>query len=127
MIRFLFVLFCFLAFSQEEKRIVSEKAQEGIKKGVLAELIPFDQKVFSNEEVSRRLIGNDFLIVNGPGNYFNILTKSGYFLGNSNTKTFNFFMMKFLFLHPEQSIHDYFKCSVWEVRWKLFKNDILRT
>ena len=94
MIRLLFVLFCFLAFSQEEKRIVSEKAQEGFKKGVLAELIPFDQKVFSNEEVSRRLIGNDFLIVNGPGNYFNILTKSGYFLGNSNTKTFNFFRYK---------------------------------
>ena len=91
MIRLLFVLFCFLAFSQEEKRIVSEKVQEGLKKGVLAELIPFDQKVLSNEEVSRRLIGNDFLIVNGPGNYFNILTKSGYFLGNSNTKTFNFF------------------------------------
>ena len=80
MIRLLFVLFCFLAFSQEEKRIVSEKVQEGLKKGVLAELIPFDQKVLSNEEVSRRLIGNDFLIVNGPGNYFNILTKSGYFL-----------------------------------------------
>ena len=57
---------------------------------MLAELIPFDQKVFSNEEVSKRLIGNDFLIVNGPGNYFNILTKSGYFLGNIKTKTFRF-------------------------------------
>ena len=94
MIRLLFVLFCFLAFSQEEKRIVSEKVQEGLKKGVLAELIPFDQKVLSNEEVSRRLIGNDFLIVNGPGNYFNILTKSGYFLGNSKTKVFSFFRYK---------------------------------
>ena len=94
MIRPLFVLFCFLAFSQEEKRIVSEKAQEGLNKGVLAELIPFDQKVFSNEEVSRRLIGNDFLIVNGPGNYFNILTERGYFLGNIKTKTFNFFEYK---------------------------------
>ena len=94
MIRLLFVLFCFLAFSQEEKRIVSEKVQEGLKKGVLAELIPFDQKVLSNEEVSRRLIGNDFLIVNGPGNYFNILTKSGYFFGNIKTKTFNFFRYK---------------------------------
>ena len=94
MIRLLFVLFCFLAFSQEEKRIVSEKAQEGFKKGVLAELIPFDQKVFSNEEVSKRLIGSDFLIVNGPGNYFNILTKSGYFFGNIKTKTFNFFRYK---------------------------------
>ena len=94
MIRLLFVLFCFLAFSQEEKRIVPEKAQEGLKKGVLAELIPFDQKVLSNEEVSRRLIGNDFLIVNGPGNYFNILTKSGYFFGNIKTKTFNFFRYK---------------------------------
>ena len=94
MIRLLFVLFCFLAFSQEEKRSVSEKVQEGLKKGVLAELIPFDQKVLSNEEVSRRLIGNDFLIVNGPGNYFNILTKSGYFFGNIKTKTFNFFRYK---------------------------------
>ena len=94
MIRILFVLFCFLAFSQDEKRIVSERAQEGFKKGVLAELIPFDRKVFSNEEVSRRLIGNDFLIVNGPGNYFNILTKSGYFLGNIKTQTFNFFRYK---------------------------------
>ena len=94
MIRLLFVLFCFLAFSQEEKRIVSEKVQEGLKKGVLAEQIPFDQKVLSNEEVSRRLIGNDFLIVNGPGNYFNILTKSGYFFGNIKTKTFNFFRYK---------------------------------
>ena len=94
MIRLLFILFCFLAFSQEEKRIVSEKAQEGFKKGVLAELIPFDQKVFSNEEVSKRLIGSDFLIVNGPGNYFNILTKSGYFFGNIKTKTFNFFRYK---------------------------------
>ena len=60
MIRLLFVLFCFLTFSQEEKRIISEKAQEGLNKGVLAELTPFDQKVFSNEEVSRRLTGNDF-------------------------------------------------------------------
>ena len=94
MIRLLFVLFCFLAFSQEEKRIVSEKVQEGLKEGLLAELIPFDQKVLSNEEVSRRLIGNEFLIVNGPGNYFNILTKSGYFFGNSKTKTFNFFEYK---------------------------------
>jgi len=94
MIRLLFVLFCFLAFSQEEKRIISEKTQEGLNKGVLAELTPFDQKVFSNEEVSRRLIGNDFLIVNGPGNYFNILTKDGYFLGNIETKKFNFFRYK---------------------------------
>ena len=94
MTRLLFILFCFLAFSQEEKKIISEKAQEGLKKGVLAELIPFDQKVFSNEEVSKRLTGNDFLIVNGPGNYFNILTKSGYFLGNIKTKTFRFFKYK---------------------------------
>ena len=91
MTRLLFILFCFLAFSQEEKKIISEKVQDGLKKGVLAELIPFDQKVFSNEEVSRKLTGNDFLIVNGPGNYFNILTKSGYFLGNIKTKTFRFF------------------------------------
>ena len=94
MIRLLFILFCFLAFSQEEKRIVSDKVQEGLKKGVLAELIPLNQKALSNEEVSRSLIGNDFLIVNGPGNYFNILTKSGYFLGNSKTKVFNFFRYK---------------------------------
>jgi len=94
MIRLIFVVFCFFAFSQEEKRIVSEKVQKKKKKGVLAELILFDQKVLSNEEVSRRLIGNDFLIVNGPGNYFNILTKSGYFFGNSKTKTFNFFGYK---------------------------------
>ena len=94
MIRLLFVLFCFLVFSQEEKRIVSEKVQEGLNKGVLAELTPFDRKVFSNEEVSRRLTGNDFLIVNGPGNYFNILTERGYFLGNIKTKTFSFFGYK---------------------------------
>ena len=94
MIRLLLVLFCFLAFSQEKKRISLEKVQEDLNKGVLAELIPFDQKVFSNEEVSKRLIGNDFLIVNGPGNYFNILTKSGYFLGNIETKNFNFFRYK---------------------------------
>jgi len=87
-------LFCFIAFSQEEKRINSEKTQEGLQKGVLAELIPLDQEVYSNEEVSRRLLGNDFLIVNGPGNYFNILTTSGYFLGNIKTKTFNFFKYK---------------------------------
>ena len=94
MTRLLFILFCFLAFSQEEKKIISEKIREGLKKGMLAELIPFDQKVFSNEEVSKRLKGNDFLIVNGPGNYFNILTKSGYFLGNIKTKTFRFFKYK---------------------------------
>ena len=94
MIRLVFILFCFLAFSQEEKRIVSEKAQEGLIKGVLLELIPFEQKVFSNEEVSRRLTDNDFLIVNGPGIYFYILTKSGYFLGNIDTKTFDFFRYK---------------------------------
>jgi len=104
MIRLLFVLFCFLAFSQEEKRIVSEKVQGGLKKGVLAELIPFDQKVLSNEEVSRRLIGNDFLIVNGPGIYFYILTKSGYFLGNIETKNFKFFKYKALL--PEELIDD---------------------
>ena len=90
MIRLLFVLFCFLAFSQEEKRSFSEKIEESIEKGTLAELIPFDQKVFSNEEVSMRLLGNDFLIVNGPGYYFNILMKNGYFLGNIKTKKFNF-------------------------------------
>ena len=94
MIRLLFVLFCFLAFSQQEKRIVSEKAQEGFNKGVLAELIPYSQKTFTNEEVSSRLVGNDFLILNGPGIYFNILTKSGYFLGNFETKRFNFFKYK---------------------------------
>ena len=43
----LFVLFCFLAFSQDEKSIVSEKAQEGLNKGVLADLIPFGQKTFT--------------------------------------------------------------------------------
>ena len=94
MIRLLFVCFCFLAFSQEEKILFSEKAKEGLKNGVLAELIPFSQKVFSNEEVSKRLIGSNFLIVNGPGSYFNILTESGYFLGNVETKTFNFFRYK---------------------------------
>jgi hypothetical protein len=94
MIRLLFVLFYFLAFLQEEKRSFSEKIEESIEKRALAELIPFDQKVFSNEEVSMRLLDNDFLIVNGPGNYFNILTKSGYFLGNIKTKTFNFFKYK---------------------------------
>ena len=94
MTRLLFLLFCFLAFSQEEKRIVSEKAEEGLKKGVLTEIIPFNQKVFSNEEVSKSLIGTDFLIINGSGNYFNILTKNGYFLGNIKTKKFNFFSYK---------------------------------
>tara|TARA_A100001011_G_scaffold28856_1_gene28054 strand:- start:49136 stop:50626 length:1491 start_codon:yes stop_codon:yes gene_type:complete len=94
MIRFLFVLFCFLAFSQDEKRSNLERVEEGLEKVVLAELIPFNQEVFTNEEVSRMLIGNDFLIVNGPGNYFNILTKSGYFLGNIKTKAFNFFRYK---------------------------------
>jgi hypothetical protein len=94
MIRLLFVLFCFLAFSQEEKKIISEKAKEGLNKGVLAELIPYSQKTFTNEEVSSRLIGNGFLIANGPGIYFYILTKSGYFLGNIETKTFNFFRYK---------------------------------
>ena len=72
MIRLLLVLFCFLAFSQQEKRISSE--EDGLKKINKTSLIPFENLSFSNEEVSRRLIGNDFLIVNGPGNYFNILT-----------------------------------------------------
>ena len=90
MIRLLFVLFCFLAFSQQEKRIGSEK-EEGLKK---ITTISLEEASFSNEEVSRRLIGNDFLIVNGPGIYFNILTKSGYFLGNIETKRFNFFKYK---------------------------------
>jgi len=94
MIRLLFILFCFLAFSQEEKKIISDKAKEGFKKGVLLKPPPVEQKVFSNEEVSRRLLDNDFLIVNGPGIYFNILTKSGYFLGNIETKRFNFFKYK---------------------------------
>ncbi len=94
MIRLVFILFCFLTFSQEEKRNLSEKTKKALKKGALAELIPFDKKIFSNDEVSKRLIGNDFLIVNGPGNYFNILTKGGYYLGNIKTKTFNFFDYK---------------------------------
>lgn len=72
MIRLLIVLFCFLAFSQDEKR------------GYL------DQKVYTSEEVSNELNGNDFLILNGPGNYFNVLTRFGYFLGNLETKTFYF-------------------------------------
>ena len=93
MIRLLFVLFCFLAFSQQEKRIGSEK-EEGLKKTTTIPLISLEEASFSNEEVSRRLIGNDFLIVNGPGIYFNILTKSGYFLGNIETKRFNFFKYK---------------------------------
>ena len=93
MIRLLLVLFCFLAFSQQEKRIGSEK-EEGLKKATRVSLIPVEDVSFSNEEVSRRLIGNDFLIVNGPGIYFNILTKSGYFLGNIETKRFNFFKYK---------------------------------
>ena len=94
MIRLVFVLFCFLTFSQEEKTNISEKTKKALKKGTLAELIPLDKKIFSNDEVSTRLIGNDFLIVNGPGNYFNILTKGGYYLGNIKTKTFNFFEYK---------------------------------
>ena len=94
MTRLLFVLFCFLAFSQQEKKTFSEKAEQGLKKVNLTPLIPFEKVSFSNEEVSRRLIGNDFLIVNGPGIYFYILTKSGYFLGNIETKTFNFFRYK---------------------------------
>ena len=94
MIRLLFVLFSFLAFSQGEKRVVSEKTEEGLKKGVLTELISYDKKVFSNEEVSKSLIGSDFLIINGSGNYFNILTKNGYFLGNIKTKNFSFFKYK---------------------------------
>ena len=94
MIRLLFLLFCFLAFSQEEKKIVPEKIDEGLKKITRFSLIPLDDTIFSNEEVSKKLIGADFLIVNGPGNYFNILTKDGYFLGNIETKTFNFFRYK---------------------------------
>ena len=94
MIRLLFILFCFLAFSQDEKKDYSERAEEGVQKGVLAQSIPLDQKVYTNEEVSKELNGNDFLIVNGPGIYFSILTKSGYFLGNIQTKTFNFFRYK---------------------------------
>ncbi len=94
MIRLLFILLCFLAFSQEEEKSPSKKAKESLKKGALAELIPFDKKVYTNEDVSAKLIGNDFLIVNGPGNYFNILTEGGYFLGNIKTRTFNFFEYK---------------------------------
>ena len=94
MIRLLFFLFCFLAFSQQEKRISSEKEEDGLKKITAIPLISLEEASFSNEEVSRRLIGNDFLIVNGPGIYFNILTKSGYFLGNIETKRFNFFKYK---------------------------------
>ena len=94
MIRLLLVLFCFLAFSQEEKKGPLKKAEQGLKEVNLVPLIPFEKVSFSNEEVSRILIGNDFLIVNGPGTYFNILTKSGYFLGNIETKTFNFFRYK---------------------------------
>jgi len=93
MIRLVFILFCFFAFSQEEKRIGSEK-EEGLKKTTTIPLISLEEASFSNEEVSRRLLGNDFLIVNGPGIYFNILTKSGYFLGNIETKRFNFFKYK---------------------------------
>ena len=98
MIRLLFLLFCFLAFSQEEKRIVPEKVDEGLKKITRLPLIPLEDTSFSNEEVSRKLIGADFLIVNGPGNYFNILTKHGYFLGNIKTKKFNFLDIKHLYL-----------------------------
>ena len=94
MIRLLFILSCFLAFSQDEKKDYSERVEEGVQKGVLAQPIPLDQKVYTNEEVSKELNGNDFLIVNGPGIYFSILTKSGYFLGNIQTKTFNFFRYK---------------------------------
>jgi hypothetical protein len=90
MTRLLFVLFCFLSFSQQEKRIGSEKEGD-LKKITKTPLISLEKASFSNEEVSRRLISNDFLIINGPGIYFNILTKSGYFLGNIETKRFNFF------------------------------------
>lgn len=94
MIRLLLVLFCFLAFSQEEKRIISEGVNEGLKKVKRMPLIPLEDGGYSNEELSKRLIGNDFLIVNGPGIYFYILTKSGYFIGNIKTKDFNFFRYK---------------------------------
>jgi len=94
MIRLLFILFCFLAFSQDEKKGYSERVEEGIQKGALARLIPFDKKVYTSEEVSKEINGSDFLIVNGPGNYFNILTQSGYFLGNVETKTFYFYIYK---------------------------------
>ena len=76
MIRLLFILFCFLAFSQDEKKDYSERVEEGVQKGVLAQPIPLDQNVYTNEEVSKELNGNDFLIVNGPGIYFSILIKS---------------------------------------------------
>ena len=94
MTRLLFVLCCFLAFSQEEKRIEPENIDEGLKKITSLSLIPLEDTSFSNEEVSRKLIGDDFLIVNGPGNYFNILTKDGFFRGNIKTKKFNFFRYK---------------------------------
>ena len=94
MIRLLLVLFCFLAFSQEEKRIISEKANGGLKKVTRMPLIPLEDAGYSNEELSKKLIGNDFLIVNGPGVYFYILTKSGYFLGNIEAKNFKFFRYK---------------------------------
>ena len=94
MIRLLFVLFCFLAFSQQEKRIISEEVNEGLKKVTHLSLIPREDAGYSNEGLSKRLIGNDFLIVNGPGVYFYILTKSGYFLGNIKAKNFKFFKYK---------------------------------
>ena len=53
MIRLLFVLFCFLAFSQKEKRIFSEKIEENIEKGALAELITFDRKFFQKKRSQR--------------------------------------------------------------------------
>ena len=89
-------MFCFLAFSQKEKRSFSEKIEENIDKGTLAELIPFDHKIFSKEEVSTKLLGNDFLILNGHGNYFNILTKNGYFIGNIKFCSVIFFYFIFI-------------------------------
>ncbi len=94
MIRLLLILFCFLAFSQDEKKGYLERVEEGIQKGVLARLTPFDQKVYTSEEVSKELNEKDFLILNGAGNYFNILTRFGYFLGDVETKTFYFYKYK---------------------------------
>ena len=70
MIRLLLVLFCFLAFSQEEKRIVSEGVNEGLKKVTRMALIPLKDEGYSNEELSKRLIGNDFFDCKWPWNLF---------------------------------------------------------
>jgi len=74
MIRLLFVLFCFLAFSQEEKKGTLKKAEQGLKEVNLVPLIPFEKVSFSIEKLtfSKGIRGTKFTSLRPCSAFFKV-------------------------------------------------------